>query len=121
MAKKETNMFSYAFEWLFKHTRSESQNRLWGDLRFGALKSPLTKQEEMKRRNMARGYKMQSAKKTRSYKKRKNYTKSQLRQKYLREISSIGLGKKRGDFINNPDQATVYSEMERRKRRKSKK
>lgn len=118
MVKKSTNMFSYAFEWLFKHTRSESQNRMWGDLRFGALKSPLTKQEERKRRDMARGYKMQAAKKTRNYKRRKDYSKSQLRQKYLREISSIGLGKKRGDFISNPSQATIYSEMERTKRRK---
>ena len=117
MARKATDLFSYAFGWLNRFTRSESQFRLPGQR--GGEQSPLTFQEESRRRNMARGYKVQAAMKTRRYKRQKSYmggkaTRNDLRKKYNREISAIGLGKKRGDVIENPSQAVVMGERTRR-------
>lgn len=115
MARK-SGLFDNAFGWLFRLTRGEAQLRI-GQFKRAADFSPLTEYEEQQRREMARGYKIESARRTRKYRStRPSATRSALRSKYERDINRAGIDVKGRPYIG-PRQAAVISELERRKRK----
>ena len=116
MAKRKSSLFDNAFGWLFRLTRGEAQLRI-GEFKRGAQFSPLTEYEEEQRREMARGYKIETARRTRRYRStRAGATRSALRSKYERDLNRAGIDVKRRPYIS-PRQASVISQLERRRRK----
>lgn len=126
MAKRKTSIFDRAFAWMEKVTRDDAkfENLLGRDRAMGARLSPLNRDEEMLRRETARGYKISAAYRTRKAKRRKDLSKSQLRQQYKRDMEGVGLPK-RGYWPKSMSEARGASSVERmlagRKKPKQKK